>query len=275
MKRYMGILFLLVVFVFNLSAGWLIKMSESGQVQNIYFEGTKMAVKDGQNHIIFDVKSGNMIMVNQLQKKYWEGNVDDFAKMIEETMAQGKKQMSAQMDMMKEQMKNMPPAQQEMMKKMFAMQEEKESAPVKVSVKKTGSEKVKKISCDKYDIFVNGELTEKLWLSDDLPFYSDYKDGKFQEEMMKMQSKFEKVSGGMEYKATKKYLELVSSKIIVKSKTKEPEIMGGGDNWMTSEYISSEKMNVDKYLNVPSGYTKALLNQLMFPQGMPQPGVQK
>ena len=271
MKKFIAILTFTLVLAYNLSAGWLIKMSEGGNNQNIYFEGKKMAVVDGQTNMILDAAYGKMYMINNSQKIYWEGQVDDFVKMIEESVVQGKKAMVGQMEMMKEQMKNLPPEQQAMMKKMMGMAEE-ESTPIKVICKKIGTEKIKNIPCDKYEIYENGKLVERLWISDDLPFFDDYKKGKFQESMQEMQSKMEKIAGGITYKANKEYMKLVSSKMPVKSESKPANAFQSGENWEISEYISSKQMNVDKYINVPSGYNKAPLMQVMGQPGMRQPG---
>jgi len=275
MKKSMGIVVLIWIFVLNLSAGWQIKMSDDGRIQEIYFDGHKMALKDNQMHMIMDVKSGDMHILNPVQKKYWGGNINEFAEMIEQSVSESKKMMDSQMEMMKQQMKNMPPQQQEMMKKMFAMQEEKDSAPVKLKIEKAGSESVNGITCDKYEIYVNGELTEKIWLSEDLPFYDDFKEGEFQKEMLKMQAKFEKIAGDINYKTNQSYMELVSSKIVVKAMRKEAAMMGGGGGWSTTEYVSSKEMDVDKFIRLPKGYTQAPLMEVMNPQSKPMPGQMK
>jgi hypothetical protein len=71
-------------------------------------------------------------------------------------------QMSGMMAQLQEQLKNMPPAQRQQMEAMMAGRGMPGMAAAKTEYKKTGTDKVGKWTCDKYEGLQDGKKTSEL-----------------------------------------------------------------------------------------------------------------
>jgi hypothetical protein len=111
----------------------------------------------GSQVVIFDATKQVIDILNVERKTYIE-----MTKAELDNMATQAQQMMSQMQTM---MANMPPAQRAQMEAMMAgrgMGAAAPAAPVKVEYKKTGTDRVAKWNCDKYDVLRDGQKTSEV-----------------------------------------------------------------------------------------------------------------
>lgn len=134
-----------------ISQGWIITDSD-GSIS--YFQNGWVKIEDPENsgiNSIYHLESGKLIMIYDEEQTYAEGTVDDYCQIIKDMEQSMKESISdEQWAMMEEYMKK----------------EQGSNAP-EVTYAKKGSEEIAGYTADKYEIKVNGELYEEVWLCEE------------------------------------------------------------------------------------------------------------
>src|SRR5206468_2059975 len=107
---------------------------------------------------VFDGATQVMRLINYDKKTYGE--------MTKADVDRAGGQMAAAMAQLQEQMKNLPPAQRAQMDAMMKSRGMTATGPVKTEYKKTGTDKIGKWTCDKYDGFQNGQKISEVCAAD-------------------------------------------------------------------------------------------------------------
>lgn len=244
-----------ILFPAMVNAGWMVESrSSDGDSRKTYIEGDLLCDESDGDHTIIDMKSRQIAFVNHKSKTYASSTMDELKKGVAASRELLDKTMA-------ENMKNMPPEQQASYKQMMGSRDAKKPD---VKIQKSGVEKVAGFNASKYQIYTNNKLVEEIWTSSDVPFFS----GGFGASMSETATGI----GGSGYTSDKGYLEIMKSGYPLKQRTLDtmgmegmPAVPGMQENWTTEEVKSIQKMDVTKYVNVPSGYRK--LTYMEFMQG--------
>ncbi len=128
------------------------------QTSQIQIEKTRMRAEIGgrggaKQVMVFDGTAQVMRIINTEKKTYMELTKADVDRLGS--------QMAGAMTKMQEQMKNMPPEQRERMEAMMKGRG-MPAAPAKTEYRKTGTDKVGKWTCDKYDGYQNNQKVAEI-----------------------------------------------------------------------------------------------------------------
>lgn len=167
--------FVILAFILMLgsqaSAGWMIKEvsgnPEYGDQshQTLYFQNNRVKIIESESSVtIFDMKKQEISILLPGTKNYWTGTTEEFWNETQNAMKQ----------QMEKALKELPPEQREAYKSMMEDIGNISGKDVpedhkKVSVEET-SEKTTIVnhSCQKYEVEVDGELIENIWISEDV-----------------------------------------------------------------------------------------------------------
>ncbi len=138
-------------------AGWVFTQDTGGKIITVQVQDQKVRTGAGAEGVIYDLNSGMVTMLNPSKKQYWQGKPADLSKEMNKALDQRLETM----------LKQAPPEQRAQMRQMMLKQlgrGPKGPAP-KVEVKSTGkSQKVAGFKTNEYEVFVNGQLKQKLWV---------------------------------------------------------------------------------------------------------------
>jgi hypothetical protein len=136
-----------------------------GDGSRVYISGGKfkeVSEEDTQTYII-DVNDETLTVVDDEEKAYAKGTVDEFCSEVASAMDAALEGMSEEEKAMMKQMMNMAG-------------QGKEKEPPKVTVSKSGNgEKVAGLSTTKYTVTVDGKLYEEVWITDDAAVMKEFK----------------------------------------------------------------------------------------------------
>ncbi len=199
---------------------------------------------------IIDVNTREFIFLLIDMDGYWKGNIDDFRKEMDKSMKM----------VMEELMKNIPEDQHEMYAQMLSGMDEMFSTPlpdeidaVNVEVLKTSElEEVAGYSTQKYEIRVDGNLKEQIWLTTELDISDDLNIRALSEMFNMIQSN---VDGESLYSYSEEYLDLWDNGFSMKTIDNDDDAI---------EVIKVEKTNLSKSdFSIPEGYQLISTEQIL------------
>ena len=138
-------------------AGFVFEQESGGKPITVYVQDNKLKSGSGAMGVIYDINSGTVTMLNPAEKQYWSGK----PQVLE---AQMDKAINARMEQM---LKQVPKEQRAQMKAMMEQQmgRGKKGPEPKVTVKDLGGgPKVAGYATHHYQIFVDGQLRQDLWV---------------------------------------------------------------------------------------------------------------
>jgi hypothetical protein len=237
-----GCLFLPAV----VNAGWMIESKSSdGDSRKTNIEGNLLCDESAGGRTIIHMNSRQITVADNKSRTYATSTLDEIKKSIEQSQAIFEKTIE-------ENMKNLPPDQQASYRQMMGSKDAKKPD---LKIQQAGSEKIAGFNSSKYQVFSNGKMIEEIWTSSEAPFFS----AGFGDAMASTAIDV----GGMSYKSDQKYLEIMKSGYPLKQRTLDTMGIEGMHaaaempaNWSTEEVKTIQKMDVEKYLTVPSGYKK-------------------
>lgn len=265
MKNQIKIALLLVSVLVSLNtyAGWIVTQrsydsdegSESAITETVYMQDNIMKVVQKNMVTMFDLNKEQMTIMNPDRKVYWTGNIDSYKEEIK----------SAMKSAMDEQLAKAAPEQKEMIKKMYQGMMESIDNPSKfageepeeyhLEINRTGEkERVSGRLAVKYEIKVNGSITEEAWLSESERAHAEFDIVKF----YSLFSDFLSQAGsGTFYQTNEKYIEFSKKGFPLKS------VNYNGGYESISEVINLDKKNLDKKeFEVPVEFTKVSLAEI-------------
>jgi len=220
-------------------AGWV--MIDQNGDKTLISNGKLKGTSEGVSWI-FIAPTREMIFIHDTQNIYWRGTVDEYC--------QGSTAMFEQM------MKSMPEAQRQMMEQMMA--KGGQSAGHKVDVIKDGKgETIAGLKTMKYNVMMDGELFEEVWLTTDASLMKAYKP------LVPMLQKFNSCIAGMEMEFTPErsaeYQKLWETGFQLKSVR-----YASGDPETETDVVEMEKADIpDKEFDVPTGYRQRSFTEIM------------
>ena len=224
-------------------AGWI--MVEQNGDKTLISNGRLKGTSEGVSWILNGPKK-EMSFIDDGQKIYWQGTIDDYC--------------SSMTDMMDQMMKNIPEDQRKMMEQMMA--KGNQTPGQKVDVVKTGEgKKIAGFNTLKYKVLVNGELFEEVWLTTDAAVMKEYKP------LVPVIQKFNSCMGimGMEFMPEKsaEYQKLWEIGFHLRSVRYED-----GNPETDTDVVKMEKADIPgKEFQVPAGYQQRSFVEMMQSQG--------
>lgn len=223
-------------------AGWVIveRKGDTALVSN----GRVRASSENMVSLIDGAKS-EITFINDKDKTYFKGTVDDFCNA-----------MSEMLEMM---MKGLPPEQRKMMEQMMEEKAQKPFPEVK-AIKEGGGGTIAGFKTTKYKVMVNGELYEEIWFATDPSLMKEIKP------LVPVLRKFSKCSGEMAMErgpeTSPEYLKLMEKGWEVKKLSH-----GEGVPRTLNDVVKLEKKNIpDSEFTIPSGYRKVSFIEMMASQ---------
>jgi hypothetical protein len=253
MKKRIGFMVILSLITVQLFGGWVIETVENGEdeeplKQIFYIQDNKMKVA-GEETIIFDLDREIMIFIDHEKKVYFAGNPSE--------IISGAK--SSMMEMMEERLKDLPPDQQEMIKKqmeeMGADGTTQASPKKKVAVKKTSkNDRVAGYSVNLFEIMVNDEHTEDLWIAPKVSLAGELDLDKLTDFMKNMKM------GEADYTSADEYISLFREGFPLRT----VHYNMGYKEVSVSEAVKVEKRAIPaSEFNPPAGYEKKEMAEMM------------
>jgi len=242
--KALGLLAMIVILIFTAGpalAGWK-AVDEDGSVTLVSNGKFKNVSQDDGMISIADSEKGTMVMINDREKVYTSGKPKDYCEGMQE--------------MMEAMMGGMLPEQRAMMEQMM-----KQSAPAQkqeISIKKAGSGgKVVGWDTDKYEIFVNGNLYEEVWLVTDSALVKDLAKVDFEVFREFSSCMANQPGGGFDPENSPEYVKLMKKGWEVKS------VSHGDVEQHSSDTVSLEKKDIpESEFQVPPNYRKVTIRGL-------------
>ncbi len=259
MKNIINTAIVLLFYIISLSAGWNIKM-DGGQKYHLYFEKNKLALVDNKTHIIVDGNKQTICFVNHNHRIYWEGTVNELIAMMSEGIKTAKENIYSQMKTM-----DIPPEQKKMLDEMLKGMgyDNFDERDITVQISFDASTELNNYHCDIYSVTVNGKKTETIYLSKELPFYTDLQNSNAFSLLNEMQGGMMSVTDITPFRSSAEYLALMKKGFPVLIKTLSPSNISGNEEWSSVKFVSSAREDVRKYLYISSDYKKTDLNEIM------------
>lgn len=204
-----------------------------------FFSSGRLKTTDEEMDIIFDVNKGILTMINNKEKNYTSGPVEEYCRSVQAARDRAMAEMSAE---------------EKRMLEAFMGGGEKE-APPKVRIEKSGrGEKIAGYTTTLYTVYMNGEKYEELHLSDDVPVFDEVDPVK----MSKLVDRFSECMmsaiglGGTSVEEDPAYKKLMRKQYPMKSVE-----FDGGRAEDTDQVARMEKKSIpESKFNPPAGYAK-------------------
>lgn len=241
--------------VATLQAGWIVKQAttdDEGVVmeETVYFQDNKIRNDSEEQSMVMDLNSGQMIMINHANQKYWQGN---YSSMMQQSKDAAKEQMDKMMENMTEEQKEAYQQYMDQMENSPDASDESEAHNIKI---KSGNatETVQGYPAQLYEVWVDSEKAEDLWISEALPVMKEIDMNKFSEFLDEMTWE---EGGEYSYENSDEYRNLIRKGFPLKTIEYSP--MGNTSITVTS--IKSESIPNSEF-TPPSGYTEVSMQGL-------------
>jgi hypothetical protein len=223
----------------EVNAGWL--MVEEDGSQTMISEGKMKNFSEGWGTIM-DGTTGEIILYSENSKMYFQGKIENYCT---ETHA-----------MVEESLNSLTP---EMRKMMEQMNTEKAGVDErKISIDKKGDgEEIAGFKTTKYNVLVDGEIYEELWLATDVQLLKDSKP------LIGLLTELTKCTSSMDNEdfisSHPDYLKLFEQGVILKSLKNEE-----GETNIQTNVVELQKIDISSdEFEVPSGYKRGKFRELM------------
>ena len=221
------------------NAGWVI-LEQNGD-KTLISNGRLKGTSEGFSSI-FNGPKNEMIFIHDGQNIYWRGTVDEYC--------------SGTAAMFEQVMEGMPEEQRQMMKQMMA--KGSQTSEHKVAVVKDGEgETIAGLKTMKYNVLVDNELFEEVWLTSDASLMKEFKP------LIPMLQKFNSCLGSMEMEFTleksPEYQKLWETGFQLRSVRHE-----FGNAETETDVVKLEKADIpDQEFKAPAGYQKRSFAEMM------------
>lgn len=256
---------LLTTFSLSTLAGWYIIEEETladGTIttRKVYVDNKKLKHTEGEFDFIYDQNEGMFIYINHKTLTYWAGTLEQY----KEEYSIIKKSMEEQA------LAGMSESQRENYKKLLAEQEAiQNNAPKpEVKIKKTNTQKkILDFNCIKYEIYVDGELKEKVYLSKEADFYGELDFEKFSKEMGEISA-----AGKDNYTKNEEYSKLFKNSFPMRKAVAQESKMSYQQGEKETKFVvtevvfAEEKDLSNSTFTIPQNYQKLSLFDFMMKQ---------
>ena len=256
MKRTETILLFLFLLILPGRAGWILKVkhyhsdNEEETSKVVYFQENVIKIVEADLTTIYDLDHNVLTFLKPQIRMYWKGNLDEYRNEVNETL-----QLMINMEVEK-----LPDDQKEearnMLETMIRIMECPDTASsLDIFIRETGeSEVVLGYETSKYQVFLNGVITEDLWIPSDLDVSADLDLGKLLVLLSQLRTGFE---NELLYQTTEDYCNLIENKYILRSK----EYHTGYQTINEVIEIREEQLTESEFLP-PDGYKPVSLSEL-------------
>ena len=240
-------------------AGYKIEQTMSGvdETAVIYVDSNRIKIGSGQE-VIFDIENDLLYMIMPEKQVYWSGSPDELVESIKAVMESAMEGMLAQVpedqrEQYREYMKSMG------MTMPGEVDEEEHAVEL---VKTDDAEEIAGYKTVRYEIHVDGELAEEIWMADDVPVSDEIDIKRFADYAAAMKQ----FSGEYAYETSDAYLERMATGYPMRTR---PYRMGQAGP--VTEVTALTEMDVpDSTFEVPESYKKVSLMELQGTMGGPQ-----
>ncbi|OQX08059.1 MAG: hypothetical protein BWK80_48640 [Desulfobacteraceae bacterium IS3] len=182
--RTIVITVLLTIITTSAYAGWVFTESGNSENQTTYIQNNKMKLVNADQIMIVDVAKNQLCFANPKQKTFWRGTPSQLA-------SEAGKIMNDMDKMMDEQLSAIPAEQRDMLKQALRDQitPGKNSPNPNAQVVDTGlGDTIAGYPARKYEIRVDGKLSEALWITGGIKMGSEFDVRRFSEMMRSLTS---------------------------------------------------------------------------------------
>lgn len=182
--RTIVITVLLTIITTSAYAGWVFTESGQSENQTTYIQNNKMKLVNADQIMIVDVAKNQLCFANPKQKTFWRGTPSQLA-------SEAGKIMNDMDKMMDEQLSAIPAEQRDMLKQALRDQitPGKNSPNPNAQVVDTGlGDTIAGYPARKYEIRVDGKLSEALWITGGIKMGSEFDVRRFSEMMRSLTS---------------------------------------------------------------------------------------
>jgi len=175
---------LLTIITTSAYAGWVFTESGQSENQTTYIQNNKMKLVNPDQIMIVDVAKNQLCFANPKQKTFWRGTPSQLA-------SEAGKIMNDMDKMMDEQLSAIPAEQRDMLKQALKNQitPGKNSPNPNAQVVDTGlGDTIAGYPARKYEIRVDGKLSEALWITGGIKMGSEFDVRRFSEMMRSLTS---------------------------------------------------------------------------------------
>lgn len=239
-------------------AGWVIEevsgYPEEEEIrETTYFQKNRIKIVESEQTmmiVIVDLEKGVLYFLNSDREIYWSGTPEEFQEGIKEAV-------KLQVEKM---LKEMPPEQREAYEQFMEGMEEETKEPtaekkLKVEVRKTSEmATVVGYSTQKYQVWVDGELKEELWISTEINLKDEI-------DLKKFVQFIKAASGPGEeelYESSPEYMGLMKQGYPLRSIEYDQ-----GEEQTVTEVVKVEKRQIpDSEFEVPKSYRKVSIGEM-------------
>lgn len=253
MKKIVLNAFFFLIVAVRLHAGWVITEKvrypdKTVYETTIYFQKNLVKIVEGENVTIFDLIRRELTFLNLKTKTFWQGGAETYKREIKEIT----------IERISEELEEIPKNQREHYRDLYEnlVRDMDNPAPafyadVATRVEMTAEQKtILGYVSRKYNLFVEGLLTEEIWISSGIQVSKEVNLEKFR--LFLNEISF----GNMEadHRSSREYLHLVNSGYPLISK----ELIGEGE--ILTEVTKVERKQFPSHeFKVPDGFEKAFL----------------
>jgi hypothetical protein len=262
-RTLLAALALLILVTAPAAAGYKIEQEISGseETATIYVDSNRLKIDSG-HVVIFDINENLLTMIVPERQAYWSGSPEELVASIRSAMESAMEGMLAQVP---EDQREMYREQMQSMGMMLPDESDAQAEEHDVTIAKTDeTATIAGYETTLYDISVDGDLVEQVWMADDVPVSKELDLEKFAQYAAAMK----KFSGEYAYETSDVYLERMANGYPMRTK---PYRMGQAGP--TTEVTSLVEMAIpDAAFQVPDGYKQVSLIELQGGMGGPQAG---
>ena len=256
MKRFQGALLLFIILLTNGHAGWVLTVkhyhsdTEAETNKVVYFQENRIKLVEEDLTTIFDLNQNIIAFLKPQIQMFWKGSLENYRKEVQETLEL----------MINIEVEKLPEEQQEEARKMFEtmmriMESPDTSSSIDIFIRETGEkENILGYDTYKYQVFINGVITEDLWIPRDLDVSDDLDLGKYLLLLSELSPCFD---NELFHQTTEEYNRIIEGKYIFRTK----EYNVGYQTVSEVVEIQKKQLNESEFLP-PPGYKPVTLSEL-------------
>jgi hypothetical protein len=256
MKGFPASILFFFILILPVRAGWELKIksshsdSDEGIPHLVYFQDNVIKVVEAELTTIFDLNDNVLTFIKPQIHMFWKGNLDEYRKEVHETLEL----------MIKMEVDKLPDDQKEegrkILESMIRIMENPDTLSfMDILTRETGEiEEIGGYETRKYQFFLNGVITEDLWIARDLDVSEDLDMGKYLLLLSQLRTGFE---NELLYQTTEEYYQIIQNTYVLRSR----EYHTGYQT--VKEVIEIQEKDLDKSVFLPpENYKPVSLSEL-------------
>lgn len=217
MRKIQGTILLFFILITKVHSGWILTIenydSDSEEIRShlVYFQENKIKIVEPDLTTILDLNKNIITFLKPQICMFWNGTLEDYRKEVKETF-----ELMIDLEVQKLPVEKQEEARRTFETMMRIMEQPDTTSFLDIFIRETAEkDTILNYETTKFQVFLNGVITEDLWISDKLDVSTDFNQKKYLHLLSQLSAGFE---NELVYQTSDQFIRSIKDTYVLRSK---------------------------------------------------------